>query len=125
MENRYEARLKADQRGVALYHVVYEHEGFEESAQALFGLVRRAEDVQPGKERFLCLDIEGHRDADGGFDNDMIELQQEFLLGFLGWFVSEIDCPLFKATNPKPQRNDLPSELILKDPSESTDPESA
>ena len=72
-----------DDRGVAIYHLVPPHEGFEESARTLFGLVRRAQTVKPGRTRTLLLDIEGHRDADGGFDADMlVELQNAFLVGF-------------------------------------------
>ena len=34
---------------LAMYHVIYSHEGFEESAQALLRLVKRAQETQPGK----------------------------------------------------------------------------
>ncbi len=104
-----------DDRGSAIYHVVYSHEAFEESAQTLFRLVRRAQELRPDKKRMLFLDIEGHRDRDGSFDADMIELQEEFLLGFLGRFLSEIRCPLYVATNPEPQDNEVPPELIVRD----------
>jgi hypothetical protein len=63
----------------------------------------------------LYLDIEGHQVKEGGFDADMLELQKEFLLGFLSPFLSEIHCPLVDETNLKPQENDIPSALILID----------
>jgi hypothetical protein len=108
------AKLDADDRAVAIYHVIYSHEQFEESAQILFRLVQRAQTLAPGKKRNLFLDIEGHRNSLGGFDADMVELQQDFLLGFLSRFLSEIRCPLFHASNPNEQENDIPPALIVR-----------
>ncbi len=73
-----------------------------------------AEQQWPGKNRMLCLDIEGHRDPDGCFDTDMYELQDSFLLGFLGQYLSEIYAPLIKIQNRHPQKNDIPPELIIQ-----------
>lgn len=112
-------------KAIALYHVVYAKETFEDAAQVLFQLVRDAEKRYPGQRRILFLDIEGHRNNAGGFDRDMAELQTEFLTGFLMSFVSEAHIPLLSIgtpapTNAKPnrrriqymqnpnQRNDLP-----------------
>jgi len=83
MNKNKEARIKSGRDAVALYHVVYEHEGFDESAQNLFKLVQSAQSVKPGKKRMLYLDIEGHRNSEGGLNADMFELLNEFLLGFL------------------------------------------
>jgi hypothetical protein len=58
-------RKSPDDRGVALYHVVFPHEGFD-PAHALFRLVRRAQDVTPGARHMLVLDIEGHRQPMAG-----------------------------------------------------------
>ena len=115
IEHRQKSSMKSGDDAVALYHIVYTHEGFEESAQNLFKLVQQAERQRPGKSRKLFLDIEGHRIEKGGFDADMLELQKEFLLGFLSTFLSEIHCPLFDETNLKPQENDIPPTLILID----------
>ena len=76
------SKIDTDDRYAALYHVVHEHEGFAESAQNLFKMVQRAQQLQPGRKRVLFLDIEGHRNSNGGFDADMLELQTDFLLGF-------------------------------------------
>jgi len=117
---RRRSRTTEDDRDVALYHVVYAHEGFEESAQALFALVRRAQTVRPGKRRRLFLDIEGHRTSDGNFDADMLELQNTFLAEFLAPFLCEVHCPLVTLKNPRTQDDDIPDELIIQDsPSES------
>ena len=115
MNKNKEARIKSGRDAVALYHVVYEHEGFDESAQNLFKLVQSAQSVKPGKKRMLYLDIEGHRNSEGGLNADMFELLNEFLLGFLSPYLSEIHCPLFDITNTKPQENNLPVALILQD----------
>ena len=79
---------------VALYHIVYRDEGFEEAATALFELVREAERTYPGQRRVLYLDIEGHRNEQGGYDHDMLELQREFVLGVLRPFLAEAHLPL-------------------------------
>ena len=115
MEQRQKSKMQSGADAVALYHVVYKHEGFEESAQNLFKLVQNAQRRSPGKKRILYLDIEGHRVEDGDFDADMLELQKEFLLGFLSPFLSEIHCPIVDETNLKPQENDIPPTLILID----------
>ena len=71
---------KAD---VALYHRVLRRENFEKAAKDLVSLVYAAEKKEPGKPRILYLDIDGHRNAQNGFDVDMLELQKEFGLNFL------------------------------------------
>jgi hypothetical protein len=98
---------------VALYHVVFEHENFEASAQHIFEIVKYAQKNFPNQKRILFLDIEGHRNAAGGFDPDMFELQQEFLIGFLVPYLSEFYCPLIGAKNPKPQRNDISDSFVV------------
>jgi len=82
MKSDKQTRIENDDRGVAIYHIVYAHEGFNQSAQSLFKIVKMAEQQQPGKKRILCLDIEGHRDPDGYFDADMYELQDSFCWDF-------------------------------------------
>ncbi|MFC1761154.1 hypothetical protein ACFL6U_03640 [Planctomycetota bacterium] len=115
MIQRRKPKIKSGGDAVAIYHVIYENEGFEESAQNLFKLVQQAQSQSPGKKRNLFLDIEGHRNKQGGFDADMLELQKEFLLGFLSPYLSEIHSPLGDTRNPMPQENDIPPELILLD----------
>lgn len=114
MKRNGQSKIESDDRASVIYHVVYSHEGFEESAQTLFKLVQRTQKVRPSTTRKLFLDIEGHRNREGGFDADMLELQENFLLGFLARFLAEIHCPMFRATNPNPQENDIPEELMIK-----------
>ena len=70
---------------------------------------------QPGKKLKLFLDIDGHRNSNGGFDTDMLELQKDFLLEFLGQYLTEIHAPLIKVRSEKPQLNDVPPELIVQE----------
>jgi len=77
-------------------------------------LVQRAQQTMPGKPRKLFLDIEGHRNREGGFDADMIELLTVFLPDVLAPFLSEIYCSLFRTGDRKQQENELPLELIIK-----------
>jgi len=118
MEGNGRSRLKPSADAVALYHLVYENEGFEESAQHLFKLVKDAQSKCPGKKRLLFLDIDGHRNSEGGFDTDMLELQKDFVLGFLNQFLSEIHMPLLNAENSNPQSDDIPESLIIQDEQE-------
>jgi len=69
----------------------------------------------------LYLDIDGHRNREGGFDADMLELQQHFILGFLMQFLSEVNMPLAAGVRRKdesPQSEDIPEELTIRSPGE-------
>jgi hypothetical protein len=106
---------------VAIYHRVYASEGFDEAAQMLFRLVQQAQNTSPGADRLLYLDIDGHRNEAGGFDVDMLELQQHFVLGFLMQFLTEVTIPLAGGVHRKvdtPQSNDIPESLTIRSPEE-------
>jgi hypothetical protein len=111
---RKRKRPEASGEVAAIYHRVYMHEGFEEAAQALFKLVQQAQELRPNQKRKLFLDIDGHRNEQGGFDADMYELQTHFLLGFLARFLTEFSCPLASGRNEKGQENDLPEALHIR-----------
>ena len=102
-----------EKAGVALYHRVLRRENFEKAAKDLVSLVYAAEKKEPGKPRTLYLDIDGHRNAQGEFDADMLELQEEFGLRFLLPFLTEVHFPLISAMNKNPQRNDVPEQLEI------------
>jgi hypothetical protein len=93
---------------VVLFHRVYAHEGFEESARAIFRVIQVALKAQPGKKRIFFLLIDGHRNAAGGFDAEMLELQGEFMFKHVMPFLTEIHIPLGAYRNSKPQRDDAP-----------------
>lgn len=106
----------AEREGSVIYHCVRADDDFDTAAQSLFGLVRRAQEVDPGGPRYLCLDIEGHRNSKGGFDSDMFELCGEFLLGFLMRYLTEATTPLGRYSNSKPQDDDIPQTLQITPP---------
>jgi hypothetical protein len=99
---------------VALYHVVYADEDFDAAAHAVHRLIYEAQEQQPGQRRLLYLDIEGHRNAAGGYDAAMLELQQNFILGYLLPYLAEAHLPLVQIRNPAPQREDLPETLSIQ-----------
>jgi hypothetical protein len=74
----------------------------------------------------LYLDIDGHRNAAGGWDHDMYELQRHFILGFMSEYLSAIHVPLGSANRSGLSQSDqiVDSHLQLMDPgTESSDPD--
>ncbi|MEH2042862.1 HNH endonuclease [Nostoc sp.] len=100
-------------KGVVLYHAVFEEENFEVSVYHIHRLLKIAQDTSPNKKRFLYIDIDGHRNKNGGFDHDMYELQRHFLLGFLAPYFTEIYMPLGLINNKKAQRNNVPETIEI------------
>jgi hypothetical protein len=119
MSENHQNRIEpsGNNQAVAIYHRVYAKERFEEAAQTLFRLVREAQKKSPGAERLLYLDIDGHRNRNGGFDSDMLELQQHFILDFLMQFLTEVNMPLagrVRRKDASPQSEDIPEELKIQ-----------
>ena len=100
---------------VALYYHVKPHQGFLECSRELFHLVRDAQERFPNRRRYLYLDIEGHRNDEGGYDFDMFELQSKFLTEFLMSYLTEARGPLAVLKNPLPQDNMSPEALTIFD----------
>lgn len=98
---------------IALYHRIMQRENFEKAAKDLFNLLQAAQKKNPNQSRVLYVDIDGHRNEKGGFDNDMLELQKEFGLGFLLPFFTEVHFPLISINNSNKQRNDIPDKLEI------------
>lgn len=98
---------------VAIYHRVMRREGFEVTARILVELTRDAQYSHPNEPRVLYLDIDDHRNESGGFDVDMLELQKEFILGFLLPFFAEVHIPLISVKNPNEQDNNVPDTLVI------------
>ena len=105
--------MQEAREGVAIYHVVLAHEDFEQTAFILLRLLQKAQRMYPGQERSLYLDIEGHRNASGGFDRDMLELQSKFATEFLMPFLSRVIMPLATLENPQPQKDEIPDKLTV------------
>lgn len=98
---------------IALYHRVMRRENFEKAAKNLFGLIQLAQSKNPNEPRALYVDIDGHRNENGAFDDDMFELQSKFGLEYLLQFCTEIHFPLISVTNPNEQYNNLPPKLKI------------
>lgn len=104
---------------VALYHVVFEDEGFNNAAQAIFSIIKLAQQSNPSMKRVLYLDIDGHKNSMGGYDHDINELQRYFILEFLMPYLSEVHLPQLSVQNDKLQRDDIPEKIdILADEAE-------
>ncbi len=101
---------------VSVYHVVGEADTFEKAAQEIFLMLKEAQDRFPDWPRVLYLDVQGHTDQHGRFEPDLVELQQEFLIGAMGRFFTALDMPLVSVINPDPQANDLPDRLRIGPP---------
>jgi len=101
---------------VSLYHIVGAEDDFETAAQDVFALLKEAQERFPDWPRVLYLDIQGHLDGQGRFTDDMIELQQEFLIAAMGKFFTALALPIVAVVNPDTQVNDLPDELVLQAP---------
>ena len=104
---------------VAIYHVVGSDDTFEGAAAAVFGYLRKAQRDFPDWPRVLYLDVQGHSGDRSGFDADFYEFQQEFFFSTMAPFLTGFDLPLTgPLVNPQKQRNDLPDELVIREPDE-------
>ena len=99
---------------VSVYHIVEEEDTFEVAAQAVFDLLKDAQERFPDWPRVFFLDIAGHEGEAAGFSPDFYEFQQEFLFSVVAPFVSAFETPLTGGlVNPEAQRNDLPDRLNI------------
>ncbi len=101
---------------VSIYQVVKSEDSFDEAARVAFNYLKEAEERYPSWQRIYYLDIGGHEGIDAGFDEDMSEFQQEFLIGVMGKFFTGLDLPMLSVLNPETQSNDLPDALAIGDP---------
>jgi hypothetical protein len=101
---------------VSLYHIVEEKDDFETAVQDIFALLKEAQEEFPDWPRVFYLDIEDHTRDDDRLEEEMIELQQEFLIAAMGKFFTALALPLVAVVNPEDQVNDIPDELVLQPP---------
>lgn len=99
---------------ISIYHIVGKNDSFEKAALDLFDLVLDAQRRFPNWPRALYLDIEGHVLPNGQFEEDFVELQQDFLFATIAPFVTALETPLVDGMNPEPQRNDVPDKLNIQ-----------
>lgn len=99
---------------IAIYHRVMKRENFEVAAKDLFRLLVNAQKQSPDQPRVLYVDIDGHRNKAGGYDQEMYKLQMEYGRKFLFQFFEEIHFPLYSMKNVSYQNNDIPEKLKLE-----------
>lgn len=125
MDRAYARRMHKQRRdqpkAVALHHDMRVEEDFEAAAQRIFRIVRQAELEMPGAPRHFYLDVQGHRNDAGGFDRDALELMRDFVLGWLGKYLTEIHIPLGACRRTAPQCNEIPEILAIKPPADGSD----
>jgi hypothetical protein len=107
------SNMKTSIDAVLIAHRIYAHETFEETAQILLRLLNRAQRQFPNAERTLRLEIDGHLNPNGGFDDDMYELLSKFMVEVLIKFLTRAETPFGGIQNLKPQDNSIPKELNL------------
>ena len=100
-------------KAIAVYYSIDEDSTFEQAAQEILKLLVETANSSPNQDRKIYIDIEGHVDSSGRYDDDMRELQQNFITDFLLQYFTEVNTPLKKYVNPKPQNNDIPNELRI------------
>lgn len=110
-DQSHQNKLKS--KSIVVYHAVFEDENFQDSAQILIKLIRNAEESHPGLPRRLYLDIDGHRNTQGGFDHEMYELQIHFVFDFLSQWLTSASVPLGAVEFNHAQRNDPPDALNI------------
>jgi len=107
---------KKDKNVGIIYHIVYAHEDFNKAAKDLMNLTRESVSKCKNKKRVLFLNIDGHRLKDGAFDQDMWELQFNFICQNLIHYYSEINLPIAQIINPYEQlEEDIPEKFIIYD----------
>lgn len=104
---------KLSGKALVIYHCVSAHEDFAAAAKTIWELIVAAQKTSPGTPRHLYLDIEGHKNQEGGFDDDMWELQRHFILGTSSRYLKRMYLPLVDVERKKAQRNDLPQQLKI------------
>lgn len=106
--------IKIEKEYIAIYHVVRKSEKFDKVANDLLDLIKEASVKFPNKKRMLYLDIEGHRNKEGGFDLDMLDIQTKFLTEMLMPYLTKATVPLGTVESTKGQLEDIPDSLVIK-----------
>lgn len=98
---------------VSLYQIVTATDSFDDAASGAFSLLKEAQERYPAWPRIYYLDVEGHEGNDAGFDGDLSEFQQEFMIGVMGKFYTALDMPMLSVLNPEKQVDELPDALSI------------
>lgn len=78
---------------------ISEKENFEQAAQKIFNAIVNEKKKNKKSKIELIVKIDGHRNEKGGFDNDMFELQMEFLTKSIFKYLYKMTIPLASIIN--------------------------
>lgn len=106
------ARVVKNKDDIVLKCKISKNENFEQAATKIYNLIYNTQKRFPELNRTLIIEIEGHRNSQGGYDKDMFELQYEFLTKAMFQFIHILHIPLISIENKNPQQ-DLQSERLL------------
>ncbi|WP_433700654.1 HNH endonuclease [Nocardiopsis sp. CA-288880] len=109
-----EQQIKDSGKMAGIWHEMTIEEDFTKAASRIFLMLRNCQDRFPGKKMALYIDVQGHRNSEGGFDHDAFELIHYFALEKMAQYLTEVRTPLIHIVNPKPQLP-LPHELVITD----------
>lgn len=99
---------------VLIWHEMTIEEDFAKAASRIFQMLRNCQNRFPNKKRALHIDVQGHRNSEGGFDHDAFELIHHFALEYMSQYLTEVRTPLIHIINKRPQLS-LPDELVITD----------
>lgn len=90
-------------------------ENFEQAATKIYHLIYKMGKRYPQVKRTLIVEIEEHRNSEGGYDKDMFELQYEFLLKCMMPYLHALHIPLLSIENTEEQQNLSCGEFMIFD----------
>ncbi|WP_200904147.1 HNH endonuclease [Nocardiopsis sp. RV163] len=107
-------QIKNSEGKAVIWHEMTVEEDFTKAASRIFQMLKNCQDRFPNKKRALYIDVQGHRNSEGGFDRDAFELIQYFALEKMAQYLTEVRTPLMHVINKKPQLP-LPDKLTITD----------
>jgi hypothetical protein len=102
--------MTSDNKPIAIYYEMRRQDEFEATAGRLWSMVRTAARDHPGAPRVLYMDMEGHKDFRGEYDDDAMKLGH-FVRTALGPFLTK--TPWGRADETAPQSEDLPETIMF------------
>jgi hypothetical protein len=102
-------------KAILLTDLMRKSDDYAGSIARALGLLRHTMHKFPGKPRIFVLDIEGHRNGEGGWDADALDYQHA-LTGVLAQWFTEVQVPLIHIKINGPQREDDIDGLVDLEP---------
>lgn len=89
-----EFNIKEDVDRIVLFHPIKADEDISDAVDGIWNLLQEAHNEFPGRELSLIIDIEGHRNENGGFTDGMYFLQETLCIPIIAAFVDKLTIPL-------------------------------